>query len=253
MTLKGLDGIRKLAGNVGYQTGLAPGVKANNAIVTKIVDHIDNLIKNPDRSLIEGLDTDGGVRALQEGRKLAQRGFKLDAAQKLIKRGEQQAANNVTDTATKSVKTQVRNFIDPFKSWGRGFTEAEKAAAEKAAAYTQPQRALHGLSVLNPLGGGKLSSGLNLGLGVGSYAAAGPLGLAAQQVGSGAIGWGAGKGSEYLAKKSVKEFLDTIARGGVPAPVVENAVQKMAKSKQDAIRRALMLGMNNQYNQPAER
>jgi hypothetical protein len=248
LTLKELDAIRKRAGNVGY----IPGDKPNNAVVAKIVKHIDDLLENADPAHMAGIDTEAGVKALKIGRDFARRGFKLDTAQKLLKRAEGQSESNITDTTVRSAKKQLSKINDPFMQWGRGFTEAEKAAAAKAAKYTFPQRAMHNLSAMNPFAGGKLNAMAGL-------AALGPnaffLGLPglALQAGAGVGGYAAGKYGEHLAKKSVNEFLDIVARGGVPAPQVENAVQKMAKSKQDAVRRALMLGMNNQYNQPAER
>jgi hypothetical protein len=191
-------------------------------------------------------------RIMRETADVAHRGFKVETAQNLVKRGNLQADRNITDTQVKSVKSQLAKINDPFMQWGRGYTKAEKEAAAKAAKYTAGERALHGATVLNPLAGGKLSAGGHIGVGAALLATGNLPGLALQGLG-GLVGYGLGKGGEALAKRSVRDFVDLVARGGVPAPQIENAVQKMAKSKQDAVRRALMLGMNNQYNQPAER
>jgi len=251
LTLKGLDEIRKMAGNA-YQGAMAPNAKTNNTAVSELVKHIDDLIEGADPNFIAGVDTEVGAKALKAAREVAHRGFKLDTAQKLLKRATGQSESNITDTTVRSAKKQLAKINDPFLNWGRGYTAVEKAAAAKAAAYTGPQRVMHNLSALNPFAGGKLNA-------MAGVAALGPnaffLGLPGLglQAAAGVGGYAAGKYGEHLAKKSVNEFLDTVARGGVPAPQIENAIQKMAKSKQDAVRRALMSGMNQQYNQPAER
>jgi len=139
----------------------------------------------------------------------------------------------------KSVKSQLGKINDPFSSWGRGYTAAEKAAAGKAATYTPGQRAMHGLSVMNPFGGGKLSASGHLAT-AGYLAGTGNLpGLALQGAGM-LAGAGFQKAGEALANKSVQEFVELVARGGVPAPVVQNALQRLAASKREAVSRALM-------------
>ncbi len=243
VTLKGLDTIRKLAGNVGY----IPGNKPNNAIVSKIVKHIEDLEQSGDTALIEGIDTAVGQKAIKIARMYAHRSFKMEKANNLILKGNQMADRNITDTRVKSVKSQLGKINDPFSSWGRGFTAAEKEAAAKASRYTPSQRALHNASVLNPLGGGKLSGAGHL-LTAGGLIATGNLpGLALQ--GAGALaGVGFQKAGEALANKSVREFVDLVARGGVPAPVVQNALQRLAKSKREAVSRALMAMSVHQGN-----
>jgi hypothetical protein len=235
LTLKGLDTIRKQAGNVGY----IQGNKSNNTVVSKIVQHIDDLIESNDANLIEGLNTAVGQKAIKLAREYAKRSFKLEKANNLILKGNQMADRNITDTRVKSVKSQLAKINDPFTSWGRGYTAAEKEAAAKAATYTPAQRALHGLSVLNPFGGGKLSAGGHLVAGGANIATGNLPGLALQGVGM-AMGAGFQKAGEALANKSVKEFVDLVARGGVPAPVVQNALQRLATAKREAISRALM-------------
>lgn len=234
VTLKGLDTIRKVAGNAYIM-----GNKSNNAAVSKIVDHIDDLIKSNDPAHMAGLDTAIGTKALNVARQFAARSFKLEKALNLVRKGNQNADRNITDTRVKSVKEQLAKINDPFRSWGRGYTDAEKAAAGKAARYTPAQRGLHGASVLNPFAGGKLSAGAHLAAGAANLATGNLPGLALQAVGAGA-GVGFQKAAEHLAAKSVNEFVDLVARGGVPAPVIQNALQLLAKSKRDAISRTLM-------------
>ncbi len=234
VTLKGLDAIRKLAGNVGYIQGNKP----NNEVVRRIVGHIDGLIDSEDPNLMAGLDTAVGVKALQVAREYAKRSAKLETVGNLVKKGNQQADSNITDTQVKSVKKQLTKINDPFTGWGRGFTADEKAAAAKAASYTPAQRALHGASVMNPLAGGKLSAAGHLMLGASNLYSGNIPGLALQALGAGA-GAGLQKWGQHLAAKSVNEFVDMVARGGVPAPVVKNALARLTASKRAAIVSAL--------------
>jgi hypothetical protein len=244
VTLKGLDTIRKTAGNAYIQ-----GNKSNNTAVSKIVQHIDDLIDSNDTNLIEGLNTAVGQKAIKIARQYAHRAFKVDTANKLILKGNQMADRNITDTRVKSVKSKLAKINDPFSSWGRGFTSAEKEAAAKASKYTPAQRALHGASVLNPFGGGKLSAAGHLAAGAANLATGNLPGLALQAAG-GVAGAGFQKAGEALANKSVREFVDLVARGGVPAPVVQNALQRLAHSKREAVSRALMaLGVSQAVGQ----
>lgn len=232
VTLKGLDTIRKVAGNA-YD----PLNKSNNAAVAKIIDHIDDLTKSNDPNLMAGINTKIGAQALDVARKFAHRSFKLEKVTNLLKKADQNAGKNFTNTELKSPKEQLAKINDPFRNWGRGFTDVEKAAADKAARFTPTERSLHGLTVMNPFSGGKLGMGLQ----VGTALAHGfnPVLLAGQAVGAG-VGFGAQKAAQHLAKKNIEEFVSLVANGGVPPTVVQNALQLLAKSKRDAITRSLM-------------
>ncbi len=235
VTLKGLDTIRKVASNA-YD----PMNKSNNKLIGKIIGRIDDLIKSEDPALMAGIDTKAGATAIKEARKQWHAASKLDTVEKLIEKGTQQADRNITDTRVKSVKSQLAKINDPFSNWGRGFTEEEKAAAAKASRYTTPQRLLHGASVLNPGGGGKLSAAMQL-----AFAMAhgfNPALLAGQAAGA-VAGHGFQKAGESLAGKSVKEFRDLVSRGGGPAPQIpEHALERLSKSKRDLLVRALLGG-----------
>jgi hypothetical protein len=233
VTLKGLDTVRKMAGNAYIQ-----GNKSNNALVSKIIQRIDEMLDAQNPAFMAGINTPQGIRSLQMARKFAHRAFKMETAENLVKKGNQQADRNITDTRVKSVKSQLAKINDPFGSWGRGFTAAEKAAAAKAARYTPAQRALHGASVINPFGGGKLSAAGHIAAGAANLATGNVPGLALQGLGMG-LGAGFQKAGEALANKTVREFVDIVARGGVPAPVIKNAMQLMIESKRAAIQNAL--------------
>ncbi len=235
VTLKGLDTIRKVASNA-YD----PMNKGNNALIGKVIGHIDDLIKSEDPSLMAGIDTKAGAAAIKEARKQWHTASKLDTVEKLIEKGNQQADRNITDTRVKSVKSQLGKINDPFSNWGRGFTDEEKAAAAKAARYTTLQRLLHGASVLNPGGGGKLSAAMQL-----AFAMAhgfNPALLAGQAAGA-VAGHGFQKAGEALAGKSVRELTDLVSRGGRPAPKMpEHALERLSKPTRDLLVRALLGG-----------
>jgi hypothetical protein len=234
VSLKGLDTIRKMAGNAYIQ-----GNKSNNSVVRKIIDRITELEGTANPDFVAGINTKVGQKAQKLAREYAHRVFKRETVDNLIKKGNQQADRNITDTRVKSVKSQIAKINDPFGSWGRGYNATEKAAAAKAARYTPAQRALHGASVLNPFGGGKLSAAGHLGA-AGTFAATGNLpAIALQAVGAG-VGAGLQKWGEALSKKSVQEFVDIVANGGVKPEVVKNALQRLTESKRNAITQALL-------------
>lgn len=240
VTLKGLDSIRKAA-----QGGYVMGNKTNNALISKAVERIDELINSNDPNFMAGIDTKIGAQAIDVARKFAHRAFKLETAVNLVKKGNIQADRNITDTRVKSVKSQLAKINDPFSSWGRGFNPAEKEAAAKAARYTPAQRMLHGASVLNPAAGGKLSAAGHIAVGLTNLGSGNLLGLGLQAAGAG-VGMGLQKAAEHLAAKSVREFIDLVANGGVQAPVVKQSLLMMTPEKRDAITRSLLaIGGNN--------
>lgn len=234
VTLKGLDTIRKMAGN-SYELGN----KSNNSLVAKIVKRIDELIDSKDPAHMAGIDTKIGAQAIDVARKFAHRAFKLETVTNLVKKGNIRADTNITDTRVKNIKSQLSKINDPYSSWGRGFNAAEKEAAGKAAKYTPAQRALHGASVLNPFGGGKLSAGTHIAAAA-FNAGTGNLPALALQAGGIGVGMGFAKAAEALAAKSVDEFVSLVANGGVPAPVAKQALLHLSPAKREAITRTLL-------------
>ena len=55
-----------------------------------------------------------------------------------------------------------------------------------------------------------------------------------------AVGYAAQKTAEAISKRSVGELVKLIANGGVPPQVMQNAIQRLASSKREALSRALM-------------
>jgi len=234
VTLKGLDTIRKVASNA-YD----PMNKSNNALVSKVIKRIDQLIDSNDPNLMAGIDTAIGTKALKVAREFAHRARKLETVENLIVRGQRRGASNKSQNVEQATKRQIVSLLN---KGARGFNPAEKAAAERALGYGRGERLLDAASGALPLG--RLSGLAHMSLGGANLATGNVLGLAAQG-GSMVVGYAAKKAAESLAAKSVNEFVDLVARGGVPAPVVKNALQLLAKSKRDAVSRALMAVMVN--------
>lgn len=231
VTLKGLDTVRKLAGNA-----YIPGNKSNNNAVSQIVQRIDEMIDSNDPNLMAGLNTTQGIKALQEARKLAHNARKLDTVEKLAAKGARIGGRQKNQDVAGATRRQLQTILDT-EAKGRGFTKAEKSALEKASGFTLGQRALDAASGVAPMG--RLSGGAH-GLLAATNVLSGNIPGLMGQGAAAAGGFAAHRAAEALAKKSVNEFVDLVARGGVPAPVVQSAMQQLAASKRDAITRGLM-------------
>lgn len=242
VTLKGLDTIRKLAGNA-----YIPGNKSNNALVSKMVRRIDELIDSSNPQFMAGINTRDGIKSLLEARKFAQRARKLETVERLAAKGARIGGRQKNQDVAGATRRQLQTVLDN-EAKGRGFTGAEKKALEKATGFTAGQRALDTVGGLMPQG--RLGAMLQAATAVGTGGASIPF-----QLGGMAAGYGAHKASEALAAKSVKEFVDLVARGGIPAPVVQNAMQRLAASKREAISRALMalsVNLSSRAQQPSQ-
>jgi hypothetical protein len=242
VTLKGLDTVRKVASN-----GYNPLNKSNNKAISKIIGHIDELIDSNNPQFMAGINTRDGIKSLLEARKFAHRARKLETVEKLAAKGARIGGRQKNQDVAGATRRQLHTVLDN-EAKGRGFTGAEKKALEKAAGFTVGQRALDTVGGLMPQGklGAMIQGATALGTGGSSI----PFQMAGM-----AAGYGAHKASEALASKSVREFVDLVARGGVPAPVVQNALQRLSASKRDAISRALMalsVNQSSRAQQPAQ-
>jgi hypothetical protein len=229
VTLKGLDTLRKMAGNA-----YIPGNKSNNALIGKVVKRIDELIDSGNGKFMSGLNTMQGVQALKKARLYAHRARKLETVEKFVNNGKAIGNSQINQDVEGATRRQVRTLLTN-DAKARGFTPAELKAAEKASSMTPGMRTLRAVSGLLPQGklGGMMQMATAAGHGFS------PAGLAMQGAGM-AAGYGAKKLEERLSRASVEEFVDLVSRGGIPAPVVKNAIQRLARSKRNAITRALI-------------
>lgn len=227
VTLKGLDTIRKTASN-----GYRPGLRSNNTLVGKVVKRIDELIAKADPEHMAGLDTREGADAMKEAREIWHRARKLETVDKLVERGELNAATsgsggNVENATRQQIK---RLLMDEGKA--RGFSDEELALAKKAVVGSETQNVLR-------LAGKQAPSALNvLGHMVSGFATGGAtLPLSAATMTGGAV---SKKISEALLANNLGKFTDRVARGGPAPSAPDNALQRLAKSKRDTLVRLLM-------------
>lgn len=232
VTLTGLHSLRKVASN-----GFIPGNQSNNKLVSQVIARIDDLVQkaDPDTILVSG-DPKKAATAFKKGLDMWHRARKVETVDELVERGGRIGRTNKSQNVEQATKRQLRKILDS-KSVGRGFTAAEKAAANKAIGYTVPQQALDAISGMLPRG--QLTGMVQGSIGAANMATGNLPGLALQGAGM-LAGFGAKKGSEALARKSVNEFVDLVSRGGVPAQVAPNSVQLLARQKREALARALM-------------
>lgn len=226
VTLKGIDAIRKAASGA-YD----PGNKASNAMISKIIDRIDEAVANPKPTDVIFGDAPGGAKALEEARKLFSQTAKYDKIKDALTRAERRAASTGsggnTDNATRQ---NIRQILDnPSKS--RGFTADEKAAMELVVRGTPGQNTARLLGKLSPQGNGLMAA---LGLGA---TVANPMMAAAPAL---------GMVSKTIADKATPANVNTLVRiiqaGGKRSNAVAppTPFQRLAKSERETLARILM-------------
>lgn len=230
VTFEGLATLRKVASN-----GWRPGMKSNNDAIGDIIKRIDKLVDASvgDRSVVlMGKDTKAAANAIVKARNLWHRARKLETVEKAITRGEQNAAAQVSGDVGRTTMGQLKKTLQS-EAQSRGFTPAEMKKLGSAAGYSPGQRVAHAVGGLMPRG--RLLASIHGATALGTGGASIPL-----QAAGAAVGFGAQKTAEALARKSVNELVALIANGGVPPEVVQNTMQLLAKSKREALSRALM-------------
>lgn len=232
VTLTGLETLRKVASN-----GYRPGMKSNNAAIGGIINRIDELVtkSGPDAYLM-GDDPKAAANALMKARSYWHRARKLDTVEGLINKGELIGGTQKSQDIAGATRRQLRTILTN-ESKARGFTQQELDATKRTVLGSPTKRALDAASGMVPTG--RLSGLAQGSLGAANLATGNFAGLALQGAGM-VAGMGAQKLGEALSKRSVEELADLIARGGVPAPVVQNTLQRLAQSKRDALVRLLM-------------
>lgn len=236
VTFEGLDTLRKVAAN-----GWRPGAKSNNDAITGVIARIDELVAAADpATVVMGSNPQAAADAVKKARQYWHAGSKLETVEKLVDRGTLNAGATGSGGNVENATRQQLKRILTNETVGRGFNEAEKAAARKAVLGTPTQNALRLAGKLSPQG-----NGLMMALGGGAAVASPHMAIPAM-----VAGYGAKKAAEYLSRKSVADLVRLISQGGDPASmkVVENAVQLLAKSKREALSRALMAVAVNRGN-----
>jgi hypothetical protein len=228
VTLKGLDTIRKMAGNA-----YIPGNKSNNALISKIVNQIDSLIANPEATDVLMGDAAAGAAALRQARDLASREIKINKVAEALNKADLRAAStgsggNVDNATRQNLRRILEN--------PRGYTADERAALEQAVRGSPTQNALRLAGKLSPSGNGLMAA-----LGIGGTMMNPMVGLASLG------GMGAKSVADNMTNQNVQQVLNTIAAGGSKSATqaAPNLVQQLAQSERDPLTRLLMsFGIN---------
>lgn len=225
VTLKGLDTLRKTAGHLRGSSDAS-----TRAVGNRLVNEIDDFLRNLGPADVLTGNSSAGVGALQEARRLWQRSAKADTLADALGKAELRAASTGSggniDNATRQ---NVRRVLEK----GRGWTPDEQAALREIVTGTPSQNALRQAGKLAP-GGNGLMTALNLGAVV-----ANPW-MALASAG--------GAASKYAADRmtgaAVKRAEDLILSGGNSAAlqVPPNAFQRFVGAQRDPLGRALAVG-----------
>lgn len=228
VTLKGLETIRKMAGNA-----YIPGNKSNNALTSTIIKRLDELTMKPGAGDVQMGNAQEGWKALSEARNLASRAFKAEKVNEAVSKADLRAASTGSggnvDNATRQ---NLRRVLEK----PRGFTADEQAALEKVVRGTAGQNALRLAGKLSPSGNGLMAA-----LGIGGTMVNPMVGLASLG------GMGAKAVADNMTNQNVQQVLNIIAAGGSKSATqaAPNAVQRLAQSEREPLARLLMsLGIN---------
>lgn len=228
VTMKGLDSVRKMAGNA-----FIPGNNSNNSLTGVITSKIDDLLANPGSNDVLVGNSTAGSEAYKEARDYASRLFKAEKVQKAVDSADLRAASTGSggnvDNATRQ---NLRRILEK----ERGLKPDEKAALEAVVRGTPTQNALRLAGKLSPSGNGLMAA-----LGVGG-AMVNPA-IGALSLG----GMGAKAAADSMTGKNVAKLAEILRAGGnvSATQAAPNAVQRLAQSKREALARILMgIGAN---------
>jgi hypothetical protein len=229
VTMKGAEVVRKIAGNA-YD----PGNKSNNQMMGLLKQKIDEAMGAPKPNEVLMGDAQAGMKALQEGRRNAQIGFKLEDVAKAQEIAKLQTAaagsgGNIDNNTRRKI---AQALLMPGK--GGGLTADEIAAAERVVYGTTGQNAARLAGKLSPEGNGLMTVLHALG---GASTGGMTLPLAA-------VGFGAKRAADKATEKNLEQLIKVISAGGSKSATEAspNAVQRLTKSERDALVRALTIG-----------
>ena len=203
VTLKGLDTLRKMAGNAGQSTN-----RTQNMMAGDVARHIDDFINNPASSEVVGGNAAAGAAAIKNARKLAQISFKdekvQNAVDNAILRAESTGSGGNVDNA---IRQNLRRFLTKGNKESRGWTADERAMLAKVVRGAGlGQKIARQLGKVSPEGNG-LMTGL---FGGGAVSMGNPQMLAPL-----GVGFVAKRIADSATHQNVEALLDTIRRGGV--------------------------------------
>lgn len=229
VTLKGADVVRKIAGGA-YD----PGNQSSNKMMGIIKSKIDDALANEKPGDVLMGNASAGRAALEEARKNAQIGFKLNDIEKAQKIAELQTSaagsgGNINNNTRRKI---AQALLMPGK--GGGLTPDEISAAQRVVSGTPTQNALRLVGKLSPSGNGLMAA----------LHAVGAASTGGASLPLMAVGAAAKPLADRATNANIQKLVEVIRAGGSraatePAP---NAVQRLAKSERDRLVRALMVG-----------
>lgn len=208
-TYKGLDTLRKIAGQVANSQD-----PAERAMASRIIGRLDDYMENiPARDLIAGDATKAseGIKKGRENWARMRRDEMVDTARiKAERRAESTGTGGNLDN---TIRQNVRSILDNPKR-SRGMTQAEKDMAERVVRGSPGQNMLRQIGRLSPTTGG-LSAAMNVGA-----TAMNPM-----MAGVGALGFAAKSVADRMTVKNADKLGELIRSGGFTA----KELAKMAK------------------------
>jgi hypothetical protein len=228
ITLKGFDTVRKIASGA-----YVPGDKANNKMVSKIIETLDNRLAEARPGDVLAGDA-SGIQALTEARRLNTMVSKSDRVSEALDKATRQTERTGTGG---NIDNNIRGKIDAIlnsDSKKRGFSPDELQAMREIVSGTPTQNAMRQIGRLSPQGNGLMMAIHGAGI------ASNPV-IALPAAGAGMV-------AKTLADRATPANVETlqkiIAAGGKrsDAFAAPNAVQRLSQSKRDALIRSLMMG-----------
>lgn len=225
VTLKGLDVIRRVAGNAARDFNNP----SQQAAASKIIDKIDDFIADvgPD-DVLAGNAKEAG-NAMMKARSLWTRLRKSEKLDMALEKADRRAASTGSGGNTdNAIRQNVRSLIDNPKT-ASSMSKAERAAAEKVVRGSAGQNALRLAGKLSPQGNGLMAA-----LGIGGTMA-NPMigavslgGMAAKSLADRATLKNAQALSELIRSGGLTaaQLAELMRRGEVAAPVAIEAIER---------------------------
>jgi hypothetical protein len=208
VTLKGMDIIRRVAGNVAK----IRDNPSQQAIASRVIEKIDNFVDTlPDEEVLVG-NARHGAQALREARELWGRYRRSQQVDTAASRAELRAASTGSGgNADNATRQNVRRMVEN----PRGMNAAEREAAERVVRGTRGQNALRTVGKLAPTGNGLMTA-----LGVGGAMVNPVLGVPAL------TGIAAKTLADRGTQRNVERLSELIRSGGQTAPQIAAAARR---------------------------
>ncbi len=243
VTVKGLDTLRKVAGN-----GFDPMNKGNNEAVRRIINSIDEAVSSPQTGDVLTGNAQVAAEAYPRARELYSRTAKADDVQAAVERAKLNASSSGSGMNEENTTRQALKSLLLHNKSNR-FTPDETEALKQAVFGTTDQNVVRWLGKLAPTG--TVSTGMSgmTGAAVGSLFGSPFVGAAAAPV----IGLGARRVALETERKNVDKLMEIILSGGTRAgaEAPPNAVQEIVKEYKDPIMRAIFAASQNKAKDAA--